>query len=278
MVDDKWIWHGAVLEQRPQKGKEQRVKRWQRPREEAAAVARRGTEKASAAMATRKQVQEALQRKKEGAQSRGACLDLENDVAEETMSAVVKLAKDPLEPDDIDQQTPERRDDSRPVQGGGENTDEHTEMCEKSEKRKEGYDVGGHHAPQSDETAGILEQWKDETSADSTALEKKGLEKTDRQGLMKAETLPRATRPPPRRDKQAAIEYGRKSKKRCDSNESMLWLAASYLEYKATIQEGVMNFMRLFNNLERVGAVQKTIPEELKRYGLFRNRKHMSRS
>ena len=154
------------------------------------------------------------------------------------MSAVVKLAKDPLEPDDIDQQTPERRDDSRPVQGGGENTDEHTEMCEKSEKREEGCDVDGHHAPQSDETAGILEQWKDETSADSTALEKKGLEKTDRQGLMKAETLPRATRPPPRRDKQAAIEYGRKSKKRCDSNESMLWLAASYLEYKATIRRG----------------------------------------
>ena len=32
----------------------------------------------------------------------------------------------------------------------------------------------------------------------------------------------------------------------------MLWLAASYMEYKATIQEGVMNFIRLFNNLERV--------------------------
>ena len=80
-----------------------------------------------AIMATRKQVQEALQRKKEGAQSRGACLDFENDVAEESMSAMVKLAKDPLEPDGIDQQTPERRNDSRPVQGGGENTDEHTE-------------------------------------------------------------------------------------------------------------------------------------------------------
>ena len=34
-----------------------------------------------------------------------------------------------------------------------------------------------------------------------------------------------------------------------------------------------MNFMRLFNNLERVGAVQKTIPEELKRYGLFKKSK-----
>ena len=45
--------------------REQRVKRWQRPREEAAAVARRGTENASATVATRKQVQEALQRKKE---------------------------------------------------------------------------------------------------------------------------------------------------------------------------------------------------------------------
>ena len=88
-------------------------------------------------MATRKQVQEALQRKKEGAQSRGASLDLENDVAEETMSAMVRLAKDPVEPLDIDQPTPEWRDDSRPMQGGGEDTDErvmmpHTEMCEDS--------------------------------------------------------------------------------------------------------------------------------------------------
>ena len=31
-----------------------------------------------------------------------------------------------------------------------------------------------------------------------------------------------------------------------------------------------MNFMPTFNNLERVGAVQKTIPEEFKRYDLFK--------
>ena len=90
-------------------GEKNREKRWQRPRKEAAAVVRRGTGQASATMATRKQVHEALQRKKEGAQSRGACLDLENDVAEETMSVMVKLAKDPLEPDGIDQQTSESR-------------------------------------------------------------------------------------------------------------------------------------------------------------------------
>ena len=34
--------------------------------------------------------------------------------------------------------------------------------------------------------------------------------------------------------------------------ESMVWLAPSYMKYEATIQEGVMNFMRLFFNLERV--------------------------
>ena len=82
------------------------------------------------------------------------------------MSVLVKLAKEPLEPDDIDQQKPERRDDSRPVQGGGENTDErvktlHTEMYEKKELDR----------------------------------------KTILHGLMKAETQPRSARPPPWRDK-----------------------------------------------------------------------------
>ena len=109
----------------------------------------------------------------------------ENNAAEETVSALVKLAKEPLEPDDIDQQTPESRDDSRPVQGGGEDTDERvktlrTEMCEKSEKREEGYDVDGRHAPQNDETAAILKQRKNETSADLTALEKKGFDRKNK--------------------------------------------------------------------------------------------------
>ena len=137
---------------------------------------------------------------------------------------------------------------------------------------------------QSDETAGILKRLKDETSADSTALEKKGLDrKTNHQELMKTETketdevakavegqekadaLPILMRPPPWRDKQATIEYGRKSKRRCDKGESMLWLAASYLEYKATIQEGVIHFMphsTLWNVLEQF---KTQIPEALRK-------------
>ena len=86
----------------------------------------------------------------------------ESDVAEETMSAMVKLAKDPLEPYDIAQPTAEchlmawpckrelvtQRDELRPVQGGEEDTEELvttslTEMCEKSELTsvEEGHDV-----------------------------------------------------------------------------------------------------------------------------------------
>ena len=103
--------------------------------------------------------------------------------------------------------------------------------------------------PQSDETAGIPKQLKDETSADLTALEKKGLDRrTDHQ----VETQPRSARPPPWRDKHATIEYGRKSKGRCDKGASMVWLAHSYLEHKAAVQEGVMNFMRHLSSLERV--------------------------
>ena len=45
----------------------------------------------------------------------------------------------------------------------------------------------------------------------------------------------------------------------------MLWLAASYLEYKATIQEGVMRFTLHFYSLERVGKVQTTILEALRK-------------
>ena len=58
----------------------------------------------------------------------------ENDVAEDMMSVMVKLAKYPLEPHDIDQPTAFWRDELRPVQGSAEDTDErvktlHTEMC-----------------------------------------------------------------------------------------------------------------------------------------------------
>ena len=83
----------------------------------------------------------------------------ESDVAEETMSAMVELAKDPLEPYDIDQPTSEchlmawlyersgvtRRDELRPVQGEAEDTDErvmtlHTDGCEVTSV-EEGHDV-----------------------------------------------------------------------------------------------------------------------------------------
>ena len=90
--------------------------------------------------------------------------------------------------------------------------------------------------PQSDETAGILKQLKGETSADSAALEKKGLDrKTNHEGLMKVERQPRSARPPPW---SAMIEHGRKSKRRCDRSESMAWFAPSYMKYKAQSKKG----------------------------------------
>ena len=177
------------------------------------------------------------------------------------------------------------------MQGGEEDTKElvltlHTEMCEKSEVTsvEEAHDAELVIVAQSDETASLLKQLKDEMSADLTAFQKKGLDrKTNHHDLMKtetketvevaaavkaqekAETLPRPARPPPWRDKHATIEYGRKSKRRCDRGESILWLAASYLEHEATIREGVINFMTYFNSLERVGTFQNTIPEALRK-------------
>ena len=194
------------------------------------------------------------------------------------MSAMVKLAKDPLEPCDIDQPTAEchlmvwpqkrklvtRRDELRPrrwsrrhrgacpgvedeafqekdgymdeprsVKDGAEDTDErvmtsHTEGCEVTSV-EEGHDVERATA-QNDEIVGSLKQLKGETSADLTALEKKGLDrKTNHQHLMKAETQPRSARPPPCRDKSH------------NRGESMLWLASTYMEHEATI-EGVKKY------------------------------------
>ena len=154
-------------------------------------------------------------------------------------------------------------------------------------------------------TAGSLKQLKDEMSADLTAFKKKVLDlKTDHHDLTKAETkeivvLTKATvgalkleqsakevaqRPPPGRDKHATIQYGRKSKRRCDRGESMLWLAASYLEHKASSQEGVMNFhlylCPISKSLERVGTVQTQYQkhyandaDELERYGFYKKSK-----
>jgi len=162
-----------------------------------------------------------------------------SDVAEDTMSAMVKLAKDPLEPHYIDQHTEEchlmvrpfkrklvTRRDELPLQRWSRRHQEHaltshTEMCKKSEvtSLEEGHDV---------ERVIVL---KDETSADLTTLEKKGLDrKTNHEGLMKAETQPRSARPPLWRDKSR------------NRGESMLWLASSYWEHEATIQEGVKKY------------------------------------
>ena len=213
-------------------------------------------------------------------------MNIESGVAEETMSATVKLAKEIDEPDklriegesvDANEKNSDGNKGPDEVFDEGEDTDErvktpYTEMCEKSKVTsvEEGHDVERVIVSQSDETADILKQSIGHTSADLTALEKKGFDrKTNHQNLTKVETIPRATRPPPWRDKHATTEYSRKSKGRCDRGESMVWLAPSYMKYKATIQEGVRNFIRHLNSLERVGIVQNTIPDELARYGFL---------
>ena len=75
----------------------------------------------------------------------------------------------------------------------------------------------------------------------------------------KVEAQPRSARPPPWRDRlQRDIPRGWR---RCNrGSESMLWLASSYWEHEATIQEGVKkchlclnNFTRLKRRTERVG-------------------------
>ena len=229
-------------------------------------------------------------------------------VVEETMSAMEKLAKEIDEPDklriegeseDADEKNTDGNKSPDEVFDEREDTDErvkklHTEMCKMSKVSsvKEGHDVDGRHAPQNDETAGVLKHGKGETSADLTALEKKGLDrKTNHKDLMKIETeeifalikatvgalkleqsvkevaQPRPTRPPPWRDK-------------CDRGESMVWLAPSYMKYEATIQVGVMNFMRLFNDLERVEQFKTryqkhcaNYEDELELCGSLRNQK-----
>ena len=120
----------------------------------------------------------------------------------DTMSATVKLAKEVDEPDklrnegesvDADQTNTDGNKGPDEVFDEGEDTEErvttlHTEMCEKSEvtSAEEGHDVDGRHAPQSDETADILKQSKDEMSADLTALKKKRLDrKTNHEGFMR---------------------------------------------------------------------------------------------
>ena len=148
---------------------------------------------------------------------------------------------------------------------------------------------------QNDETAGILNQLKDEINANLTVFKKKGLDrKTNHHDLTKIETkdmfvsskaiqeketlalkleqsaqetvevakaveaqekadaLPRQARPAPWRDKKAdqasccrtersSSTGGRRGTNR-GNRGSMLWLASSYLEHEATIQEGVKKY------------------------------------
>ena len=219
-------------------------------------------------------------------------LTCESDVAEETMSVTVKLARDPLEPSDIRQPTAEcqlmtpserrvvTRCELRPVQGREEDTEQrvmtlHTEMCEKSEVTsvEEGHDVERMTA-QSDVTAGILKQLNGEMSAGLTAFKKKGLDrKTNHRGLTKAETKEVAQRPPPWRDKHATIDSGRKSKRRCDRGESMLWLAASYWEAQGYKPRRSENFRPLYAYCTQYHKHFANDTDELERYGLFKKLK-----
>ena len=218
----------------------------------------------------------------------------ESDVAEETMSATVKLSKEIDEPD-IGQPTAEcqlmtpserrlvTRCELRPVQGGEEDTEErvmtsHTETCESCEVTsvEEGHDVDGRNAPQSDETAGILKQLKDEMSADLTAFKKKELDRnTNHHDLTKAETeeifvLTKAIgeketvalkleqsakevaqRPPPWRDK---CNRGREFGVAC----TLVLGARGYKPRR-------VNKFDLF-----MPTVHNTSADELERYGLFK--------
>ena len=124
--------------------------------------------------------------------------DVESDVAEETMSAMVKLAKAMCEPYDIGQPTAECQ--FRGLPGESWLHDEASRVEQKTVSSD-----GGRCAPQIDEIVGILKWSKDKTSTDLTALEKKGLDrKTNHQDPMKAETQPKPARPPPWRDKEEA--------------------------------------------------------------------------
>jgi len=131
-------------------------------------------------------------------------------------------------------------------------------------------------------------------SAYLTALEKKGLDrKTNRQGFMKAETQPSSARPLLWRDKlRIEGESVDANEKNTDGNkgpdevfhrsESMLWLAALYLEYKATIQEGVMNFMRIStcwnSSKDNTRSITKMMKTNWNGMVSLRNRKHVSQS
>ena len=100
------------------------------------------------------------------------------------------------------------------------------------------------------------EAWK---QADDAAIEESAAAVQQQ-----VEAQPRPARPPPWRDRlQRDIPH---DWRRCDrGSESILWRASSYLEQKATIQEGVKryhlclnNFPRLKRRTERVGQRDPT--------------------
>ena len=135
----------------------------------------------------------------------------------------------------------------------------HTEMCEKSEvtSAEEGHDVDGRHAPQSDETADILKQSKDEMSAGLTAFKKKGLDrKTNHEGVMR----------------HSQGRQGRHLGETSRETEVSQWCGLHPRTWSTRLlsKKGVINFMRHLKSLERVSTIQNTIPDELERYGLFK--------
>ena len=105
---------------------------------------------------------------------------------------------------------------------------------------------------------------------------------------MKAETLPRATRPQPWRDKlRIEDESVDANEKDTDGNkgpdevfdrsESMLWLAASYFEAQCYKPRRGDEFYAHFSVLEQFKRQHQKHYEndtdELKRYGFFKNSK-----
>ena len=156
---------------------------------------------------------------------------------------------------------------------------------------------GGRYAPQNGEIVGILKRLKDETSADLTALEKKGLDrKTNQQDLTKAKTeeicvLTKAIgeketvalkveqsakevaqRPPPWRDK---CNRGSELFVACDS--------------EATSQEGVRNFHLCLCSISIIWNVWEQFKTQYRKHYAndaencsvlvsLRNRKHVLRS
>ena len=108
---------------------------------------------------------------------------------------------------------------------------------------------GGRCAPQNGEIVGSLKQLKGETSADLSALEKKGLDrKTNHQDLVKAETQPWPERPPLWREKLQSTGMHERS---CATVEMSFESAQQRFNvvtcilvqrHETTSQEGVMNF------------------------------------